>query len=267
MCIVLRAQYEYDVRKTNKKIHGAYYEVHHILPKSLGGSNDKTNLVMLTAREHFICHWLLVKIYPKGSNARDKMLIALWRMSGESGVQVGKRYINAHAYSTLRSEFQACNRKKMQLIQSGENNSQYGWHWYTNAYTGDTTKFAEPPEYPWIRGRNLFHGEYNRLTYFLDSDRHDHPKRSTSLKNSSRASKFLIMRQAKQQTEILWNQFHNSDVTSLAEFSKRLGVSSNAIRKRFKKHIPIFSIMKSSYVITPNKLLIGVYVDCNRPEA
>jgi hypothetical protein len=41
-----------------------YHEKHHILPKCLGGSNDKNNLVLLTAREHYIAHWLLTKIYP-----------------------------------------------------------------------------------------------------------------------------------------------------------------------------------------------------------
>jgi NUMOD3 motif len=39
-----------------------YTEQHHIIPKSLGGSNRKENLVKLTAREHFICHWLLTKM-------------------------------------------------------------------------------------------------------------------------------------------------------------------------------------------------------------
>jgi len=42
-----------------------YFEQHHIIPKSLGGSNDASNLVALTAREHFICHWLLTKMLPK----------------------------------------------------------------------------------------------------------------------------------------------------------------------------------------------------------
>lgn len=45
----------------NRDISG-YTEKHHIIPKSLGGSNKQTNLVKLTAREHFICHWLLTKI-------------------------------------------------------------------------------------------------------------------------------------------------------------------------------------------------------------
>jgi hypothetical protein len=38
-----------------------YYERHHIIPKCIGGSNKKDNLVNLTAREHFICHWLLAR--------------------------------------------------------------------------------------------------------------------------------------------------------------------------------------------------------------
>ena len=52
----------------NGNRHVGYYERHHIQPKSLGGNNKKENLVKLTAREHFICHWLLVKMYNKGIN-------------------------------------------------------------------------------------------------------------------------------------------------------------------------------------------------------
>jgi len=40
-----------------------YYENHHILPRCLDGNNDKDNLVLLTAREHFVCHKLLTYIY------------------------------------------------------------------------------------------------------------------------------------------------------------------------------------------------------------
>lgn len=42
-----------------------YFEKHHIIPKSLGGSNEQNNLVRLTYREHYIAHWLLTKIYPR----------------------------------------------------------------------------------------------------------------------------------------------------------------------------------------------------------
>lgn len=40
-----------------------YVERHHILPKALGGSDDSSNLVALTAREHFIAHMLLAKMH------------------------------------------------------------------------------------------------------------------------------------------------------------------------------------------------------------
>jgi hypothetical protein len=45
----------------NRKI-SVYTEKHHIIPKSLGGTNNSSNLVKLTAREHYICHILLTKM-------------------------------------------------------------------------------------------------------------------------------------------------------------------------------------------------------------
>ena len=39
-----------------------YTEQHHIIPKCLGGTDDVNNLVNLSAREHFVCHWLLTKM-------------------------------------------------------------------------------------------------------------------------------------------------------------------------------------------------------------
>ncbi len=39
-----------------------YKEIHHIVPRSLGGSNELSNLVDLTYREHRLCHKLLVKM-------------------------------------------------------------------------------------------------------------------------------------------------------------------------------------------------------------
>lgn len=47
-----------------KKSKEQYFELHHIIPRCMGGNNSKTNLVLLTAREHFLCHKLLHKSYP-----------------------------------------------------------------------------------------------------------------------------------------------------------------------------------------------------------
>jgi len=49
------------LKKDNSKY--VYFENHHIKPKCLGGNNDKENLVLLTAKEHFVAHKLLTYIY------------------------------------------------------------------------------------------------------------------------------------------------------------------------------------------------------------
>jgi len=67
-----------------RSINDQYVEKHHILPKCIGGSNDKTNLVSLTYREHFICHWLLCKIYKDNY----KLKAALAKMIERKGERI-----------------------------------------------------------------------------------------------------------------------------------------------------------------------------------
>lgn len=50
----------------NREISG-YNEKHHIIPRSMGGSDASWNIVRLSLREHYICHQLLVKIYENES--------------------------------------------------------------------------------------------------------------------------------------------------------------------------------------------------------
>lgn len=49
-------------RSLNRTKGTEYFESHHIIPKSMGGTNDLFNLVLLTAREHFIVHCLLPRM-------------------------------------------------------------------------------------------------------------------------------------------------------------------------------------------------------------
>lgn len=61
-------------RLTLKK-KGEYFEGHHIIPKSKGGTGNSyrpknnENIVLLTAREHFLAHWILWRIYRDRSTA------------------------------------------------------------------------------------------------------------------------------------------------------------------------------------------------------
>ena len=63
--IIKRAQNENRQRVSSTNKDHQYYEEHHILPRCLGGLDVKENLVLLTLREHFLCHKLLVYIYSK----------------------------------------------------------------------------------------------------------------------------------------------------------------------------------------------------------
>jgi len=45
--------------KAKLRVIVGYKETHHIIPRSLGGSNDQDNLAELTAKEHYIVHLLL----------------------------------------------------------------------------------------------------------------------------------------------------------------------------------------------------------------
>jgi hypothetical protein len=65
-------------RARNRNLKG-YKERHHIIPKCLGGTNKKDNIVNLTAREHFFCHQLLCEIYPENK----KLVFALWSMANQ----------------------------------------------------------------------------------------------------------------------------------------------------------------------------------------
>jgi len=62
--IIEKAISENRIKRKKSDKNYIYYENHHIKPRCLGGKNVKENFVLLTAREHFICHKLLTYIYP-----------------------------------------------------------------------------------------------------------------------------------------------------------------------------------------------------------
>lgn len=77
-----------------------YVESHHILPKSfkLGGEKDKENIVYLSAREHFICHWILSKMFID-KTYKIKMLHSLASFNGTTNKS--KKYTSTE-YSIAR---------------------------------------------------------------------------------------------------------------------------------------------------------------------
>jgi hypothetical protein len=105
-----------------------YFEKHHIIPKSLGGSNDSNNIVKLTPREHYIAHLLLTKMFPKGSRDEYKMLCAFMMMNTISSKHKN-RYSSSRLYSILRLEWINSCKIHLKDKQKGKLNSQFGKVW------------------------------------------------------------------------------------------------------------------------------------------
>lgn len=87
---------------------GVYYEAHHIIPKCMGGTGDvrqyKThpNIVLLTTKEHFVCHRLLTRIYPNSKGLR----LAFWAMCNQKSENQERNYKpSSRAYEEGRSNF------------------------------------------------------------------------------------------------------------------------------------------------------------------
>ena len=103
---------EKAINEERKRNVGVYYEAHHILPRSLGGTNKKSNMVLLTAREHYIIHKCLPLIYIKEDNvdAYHKMNHALHRFlysKNSEGYKISSRDYGkikeAHAVSISKA--------------------------------------------------------------------------------------------------------------------------------------------------------------------
>lgn len=92
-------------RLSNPLPESEYGQKHHILPKSLypDKKNDPKNIVKLSYREHYVCHWLLTKIYPC-----KEMTYAFYLMN----CYQNKMYINSHAFQMSRKAFNEINRGK-----------------------------------------------------------------------------------------------------------------------------------------------------------
>lgn len=91
-----------------------YTERHHIIPKSLNGTNNSTNLVILTAREHFVCHWLLTKMVTDKN--KIKMIYALYCMQCATIDQ--QRYFNkitSRVFARLKGKLIMSDETKQKL--------------------------------------------------------------------------------------------------------------------------------------------------------
>lgn len=106
------------INRSKSRTLTSYCEVHHIIPRSLGGTDDESNLVKLTAREHFICHWLLTK-FTESTNRRS-MIFAFNALANLNN-SLQSRY-TPKTYELVRKIYAAEKSKEMQ----GAGNHMFG---------------------------------------------------------------------------------------------------------------------------------------------
>ena len=92
-------------RAWSKKTALCYVESHHIIPKSLGGSNSKDNLVLLTAKEHYIAHLLLCRF--GDSNQKSKMIWAMQRFL------TSNKTVSSTMYCNIKNQWIEEHKKKL----------------------------------------------------------------------------------------------------------------------------------------------------------
>ena len=82
--------YNQIIESAKQNPNTGYIERHHIIPRCMNGSNDPENIVPLTARQHFICHMLLVKMV-SDSTHKTKLVYAAILLSSVSGFHITSR--------------------------------------------------------------------------------------------------------------------------------------------------------------------------------
>lgn len=154
-----------DNRKSNPISTNVYSEIHHILPRSLGGDDSSDNLIRLSAREHFICHALLAEMFERYSFEWYKMNHAFMLMRASTSKQ--ERYFNSRLYELKRNDFS----KTMSKAQSGTKNSQFGKKWITDGICNTRINNDTEIPYGWVLGRTLKKKEKIKIDnniYYLD---------------------------------------------------------------------------------------------------
>lgn len=117
-----------SIVECRQKSSAQYFERHHIVPRCMGGSDNKSNLVLLTAREHFIVHWILIRLYPDNR----KLAHAFWAMCNLKGKSLDNRvtpssrtYLEAKEH---RSKLGMAEDQKQKLRKPKRDTSRMGKH-------------------------------------------------------------------------------------------------------------------------------------------
>jgi hypothetical protein len=126
-CIIKSSQNKNRKKLKKTDIEYIYYENHHINPRCLGGTDEKENLVLLTSKEHFVCHKLLTYIYPHNRG----IILAFHRMVFSKNGYIPNSRNYAYLLELLKTtpfseetKQKIRNKRKLQIVSTGWHHSE-----------------------------------------------------------------------------------------------------------------------------------------------
>lgn len=232
-----KKHYDLLITRAKHRVLTGYKESHHVIPRCMDGTDDPENLVELTAREHFVAHLLLLKIYPTSFG----LVKAVQMMCCASENQ--DRSMNRF-YGWLRDKFST----EMSRSQSGERNSQFGTKWVFNTELRESKKIPGAACVPsgWSLGRVMDFESYEmRVNRVLEKENYkklSKEKRKRELENK-RNEKRIENEQYKDFIVNLYSDFKSGNYYSVSEFHKKndISVSRMTLTNYWKKWIPEYA--------------------------
>lgn len=209
-----------------------YKEVHHIIPRSFGGSNDKSNLVQLTAREHYIAHALLWKMKFEGIYG-SKMVFAFNTFANKMHPESIRYKVNSRLYQSFKVEYATMLSKKLQ----GEGNHFYGKKHSdeTRRIIGEKSKLKEfkrgPDHHAWGKTQTLSQQTIDNKKQASKEMWNDPTRRAALLKSRELAN---------QRPEVIANRKAASDAKRGVPRDPEI-IEKCAASKRGKKEHEIYS--------------------------
>lgn len=210
---------------------GVYSERHHIIPKCLGGTDVDSNITILTAKEHYLCHLILsTKLYPDNY----KLAYALYSMCVRHKDRTVGYVLSSRKYDEIRiRSIKLMGDYKRTNPPIGKKNGMFGRH-----HTDETREKQSEIRKEWIR----VNGHPNLGNKYSDDIRH---KISEIKKQQWRGGDYdmdAIRQVSSIRAKMMWNnEAHRTKLMNyltstenrkrISEFSKSMWSSDEFRRK------------------------------------
>jgi hypothetical protein len=231
-----------------KKYNGAYYEDHHIIMTSMNGTDDKNNRLLLTAKEHYIAHYLLWKIYRNNQTAYAFFYMCI--DANKTDLKISSRVYEEIriecakiSSNTLKSQWTDPEKRiKLSVANSIKNKGR--------KHSDESRKNMSEAHKGIKQSQESINKKNLKLT---GQKRSNETKQLLSEKNKGRK----ISDETKKRQSISANNRMISEETKL-EMSKKMSISKSKPRKQYKlissnNYEYIFDGLKSVFEFAKNK--------------